>query len=186
MKSAFEESIVKAVYGFTPLVRPRGTLGPTFGVHVIKLAARLAIATEPLLDDAQVTAPLPVIGVRGDWWFAPRWRLAGGYEWFDVQVGDAQGVFSGFIVTVERETFDRFGFGAALNNLELDVEARVFGEPSVCRSALWSCTSRAPWGSGAEVRRHVDPGRFPRRQDIPSPPSYHRLTTRTTELDRRL
>lgn len=121
--TALEERIVKVSYGYSPLVRPRGKLGPTFGLHVTQLAAGIAVASEPQLADAKTTAPLPVLGVRGNWWFASRWRLVGGYEWFDVQVGDAQGVFSDFTVSVEHDTFDRFGFGAGINNLGLDVES---------------------------------------------------------------
>lgn len=121
--TALEERVVKVSYGFSPLVRPRGKVGPTLGLHVMQLAAGIGLAGEPQLDDAKTTAPLPVLGVRGHWWFAPSWRLVGGYEWFDVQVGDAQGVFSDVLVSVEHETFDRFGFGAGINNLGLDVES---------------------------------------------------------------
>jgi hypothetical protein len=121
--TALEERIMKVSYGYAPLVRPRGKLGPTFGLHVMQLAAGMGIASEPQVDDAKTTAPLPVLGIRGNWRFAPRWRLVGGYEWFDVEVGDAQGVFSDFIVSVEHDTFDRFGFGAGINNLSLDVES---------------------------------------------------------------
>jgi hypothetical protein len=122
--SAFEQRIAKVSYGWNALVRPRGSVGPTVGLHIMSLAAGLALASEPQLDDANTTAPLPVVGVRGDYWFAPRWRLVGAYEWFDVEVGDARGVFNDFIVSVEHETFDRFGFGAGVNTLGFDVTSR--------------------------------------------------------------
>lgn len=121
--SAIEQRVAKISYGYTAMLRPRGRVGPTFGLHVMEFSAGMALAGEPQLDDASTTAPLPMLGVRGEYRFAPRWRLQGALEWFDVEAGDARGVFSDFIVSVEHETFEHFGFGAGVNVFGLDIES---------------------------------------------------------------
>lgn len=119
----FDEEVLKVAYGFRPLVRPRATLGPSFGLHVMQFAVGLSLTGVPLVYDAETTAPLPVIGVRGDFQFARRWRLRGALEWFDIQLEDVDGLFSDFIVSVEHDTFERFGFGFGFNHNALDVES---------------------------------------------------------------
>jgi hypothetical protein len=123
VSTVFSEDIVKVGYGFNVLHRPRAVLGPSFGFHVMKLGAGMVRADQPLSEDTDTTAPLPVFGARGEYLFADRWRLQGSLDWFDVQTGDAQGVFRDFVVTVEHDTFDRFGFGFGLNNLDFDLES---------------------------------------------------------------
>jgi hypothetical protein len=123
VSTVFSQDIVKVGYGFNVLHRPRAILGPSFGFHVMNLGAGMHRSEEPLTEDTDTTAPLPVFGARGEYLFADRWRLQGSLDWFDVQTGDAQGVFRDFVVTVEHDTFDRFGFGFGLNNLDFDLES---------------------------------------------------------------
>lgn len=123
VSASLEERIAKVSYGFNAVRRPRATFGPSFGLHIMRLEAGLGIAGTPLVQEASTTAPLPVIGVRGDRRLSERWRLQGALQWFDVQVGDVDGLFSDFIVTVEHDTFDRFGFGFGINNNTLDIES---------------------------------------------------------------
>jgi hypothetical protein len=121
--SSFDQQILKLSYGYNFLVRERGVLGGSFGLHNMRFGTGLQAADASLGEDASADAPLPVFGLRGHYRFAERWRLVGSIEWFDVQVGDVQGTFEDFIVSVEHDTFDRFGFGFGLNNFGLDVEA---------------------------------------------------------------
>ena len=123
VSTIFTNDTVKIAYGFNVLHRPRAVLGPSFGFHVMKLGAGMVLADQPLTEDTDTTAPLPVFGARGEYLFADRWRLQGSLDWFDVQAGDAQGVFRDFVVSVEHDTFDRFGFGFGLNNLDFDLES---------------------------------------------------------------
>lgn len=121
--AAFDENVAKVAYGYNALVRPRGTLGPSFGLHVMELEAGLAVTGVPLAYDARTTAPLPVLGVRGRYRFAERWELRGALEWFDIDFGDIDGLFTDLVLTVEHDTFENFGFGFGLNNNSLDIES---------------------------------------------------------------
>lgn len=123
VSTTFEEQVGKVAYGFNALSRPRATLGPSFGLHIMRFRAALAVRGTPLVEDAATTAPMPVFGVRGNYRFAGRWRLDGMYQWFDLDIGDIDGLFTDVAITIEHDTFDRFGFGFGVNNNSLDVES---------------------------------------------------------------
>lgn len=127
VSAALEERIGKVSYGFNALRRPRASFGPTFGLHVMELRASLGLTDTPLVEEAQTTAPLPVIGIRGQHEFGRRWQVLGAFQWFDVEFGDVDGLFNDFIVAIEHDTFDRFGFGLAVNSNSLDVESEDSG-----------------------------------------------------------
>ena len=121
VKSVFQQEIIKLSYGYNFLIREKGKLGASIGLHTMKFTTGLVGPNN--VEEASADAPLPVIGLRGHYQFAEKWRLVGGLEWFDVQVGDVQGTFTDFILSVEHDTFDRFGFGVGINKFGLNVEA---------------------------------------------------------------
>lgn len=123
VSTTFEETVSKVAYGFNALRRPRATLGPSLGLHVMRLRAALSVPGTTLVQEAATTAPLPVLGIRGNYQFASRWRLEGAFQWFDLDVADIDGLFTDFTVSVEHDTFERFGFGVGINNNLLDVES---------------------------------------------------------------
>lgn len=123
VRTTFDQQVAKLAYGFNALVRPRATLGPSFGLHVMELRASLGVLDRSRAEEAATTAPLPVIGVLGSYELSDRWSLHGAVQWFDIDIGDVDGLFTDFVVTVEHDTFDRFGFGFGINNNSLDIES---------------------------------------------------------------
>jgi len=122
MRTVFQQEIFKLSYGYNFVIRERGKLGASIGAHTIKFTTGLAGPDNA--QEADADAPLPVVGLRGHYQFAEKWRVTGGFEWFDIQAGDLQGTFTDLIISVEHDTFDRFGFGFGFNTFRLDVEAR--------------------------------------------------------------
>ena len=123
LSATFDEEVAKLAYGYNVLVRPRATLGPSFGLHVMRFEVGLAVSALSRRYEARTTAPLPVVGVRGDYRFGERWALRGALDLFDVEVGDVEGVFRDVILTFEHDTFDRVGFGFGFNVNSLDVDS---------------------------------------------------------------
>ncbi|HEX6998593.1 MAG TPA: hypothetical protein VF322_10640 [Gammaproteobacteria bacterium] len=123
VSAALDQDVAKIAYRYDALSRRRATLGPSFGLHVMRFEVGLSAAAFSTEYDAKVTAPLPVVGVRGGWRFAERWRLLGSFEWFDIEVSDIDGRFTDATITVEHDTFERFGFGLGFNGSDLDVES---------------------------------------------------------------
>lgn len=123
VSATVEETVAKVAYGFNALSRPRATLGPSFGLHVMRLEAALSALGTSRVQEAATTAPLPVFGIRGNYQIANRWRLEGAFQWFDLDIGDIDGLFTDVTLSVEHDTFERFGFGIGINNNLLDVES---------------------------------------------------------------
>jgi hypothetical protein len=98
-------------------------MGFSFGVHTMDFGLGLRSANGLQASSADATAPLPVIGLTGQYRMGQKWRFVGSVEWLDVTVGDYQGVFNDTVLSIEHDTFDRLGFGFGLNNLSLDIEA---------------------------------------------------------------
>ncbi|HEY8519869.1 MAG TPA: hypothetical protein VIN61_07310 [Gammaproteobacteria bacterium] len=121
--AALDQDVAKVAYGYEALARPRATLGPSVGLHVMRFQVGLSVSAFTGEFDARATAPLPVVGVRGRWRFAGRWRLVGGLELFDIEVNDVDGRFVDLTMAVEHDTFERFGFGLGFNGSDLDVES---------------------------------------------------------------
>lgn len=123
VSAAFDEEIAKVAYGYNVLARPRATLGPSFGLHVMQLEVGLAAPSRPGSFAARTTAPLPVVGVRGRYRIGDRWGLSGALDLFDVEVGDVKGVFRDVVLAFEHDTFERIGFGFGINLNSLDVQS---------------------------------------------------------------
>lgn len=123
VSAIFDEEILKLAYGYNALVRPRATLGPSIGLHVIRFEVGLALSALRRDYRAETTAPLPVAGVRGHYRIGDRWGLRGALEVFDIKAGNVRGVFRDVILTFEHRTFERFGFGFGLNLNTLDVSS---------------------------------------------------------------
>ena len=70
-------------------------------------------------SNSDVTAPLPVIGLSGEWAFAPNWKLIGSLGGFKVKVSDVDAsVFDGTIA-VDYRILRNFGVGVGYSWLKL-------------------------------------------------------------------
>ena len=123
VESQFQQEIIKLSYAYTFLIRPKGVMAASAGLHTMKFNTSLRALDGSRQQSATADAPLPVFGIRGQYRFADKWRLVGQLEWFDVNTGDFSGTFSDYILTVEHDTWERFGFGFGLNTFGLDVRS---------------------------------------------------------------
>jgi hypothetical protein len=123
VKSRSEQEVIKLSYAYSFLRRSKAEMGFSFGVHTMKFGLGLATANNQQSSNVDATAPLPVIGLNGQYRIGRKWRFVGSVEWLDVTVGDYRGVFTDAIATIEHDTLEHIGFGFGLNRLGLDVEA---------------------------------------------------------------
>lgn len=121
VKTDLDLTIYKAAYTWMFLKRDRSFLGVTAGLYVADLSATLSTSGGVNLESNDLTAPLPVIGVRGEYQFADRWALRGSGEIFAVDYGDYEGslydVFAGLDFSVTKT----IAIGVGINAVELDV-----------------------------------------------------------------
>ncbi len=127
LESLFRQRVVKLSYAYTFLIRPKGVMGASVGLHTMKFDTGLRAFNGSRATSNSTEAPLPVIGLRGQYRFGNKWRFVGQIEWLDVDVGDYSGTFSDTLLTVEHDTWDRFGLGFGINSFGLDLRSRDTG-----------------------------------------------------------
>ncbi len=123
LESHFRETVFKVSYAYTFLIRPKGVMAASVGLHTMKFDTGLRIFDGSRERSNSTGAPLPVVGIRGQYRFGDKWRFVGSVELFDVTVGDYSGTWSDTNLTVEHDTWDRFGLGFGINRFGLDLRS---------------------------------------------------------------
>ena len=72
---------------------------------------------------ASMTAPLPVIGLRGERYFGERWTLRGSGEFFAIDLDNVEGSLVDLYVGMDYKVLDRMSIGLGINSVTLDVDA---------------------------------------------------------------
>lgn len=123
VESRFRQKILKLSYAYTFLIRPRGVVAVSAGLHTVRIDTGLRAGDGTRETSNTADAPLPLFGLRGQYRFGDKWRFVGSMEFFDVSTGDLRGIFSDTLLTVEHDTWDRFGLGFGINTFGFDVRA---------------------------------------------------------------
>lgn len=145
--------VAKAAYTFAPIVKDRGFLGLTAGLYVSQSALSLSAPSLSRVESTDITAPLPVIGLRGDYAITDRITLRGAFEWFGIDTGDVEGTLTDKYVALDYGIGERFAVGLAYNDVEMDIDADEGG--SGFRGALntgydgWLVYMKVDFGNGA-------------------------------------
>ena len=70
-------------------------------------------------NSSDVTAPLPVIGISGEWAFAPRWKLIGSLGGFKVKIDDVDASVVDGTIALDYRLFRNLGVGVGYSWLKL-------------------------------------------------------------------
>lgn len=119
----FDLAIYKLAYTYAFLHRDNAYLGATFGIYTADTKVSIA---EPSLGQAEVgdiTAPLPVIGLRGEYQFAERWKIRASGEFFFLEYEDIDGSLVDLYAGVDYAILDHLSIGLGINSVALDVNA---------------------------------------------------------------
>jgi len=115
--------IVKAAYTWSFLVADGGYLGLTAGLYTASAKASISEPTAGRAESDDLTAPLPVVGLRGEYAIAPRWTLRGSGEIFKIEIDDVDGSLSDFYVGVDYQVVDRMAIGLGYNSVSIDIDS---------------------------------------------------------------
>ena len=121
VRSFFDQEVLRAAYGFSFYNVPKVELGLSAGLHISKIG--MGIQAPAKADQAETTAPLPVVGVFFRYNLSPRWRLVSKNEIFFIQTDDFEGSLTDIRFGVEHQTFKNAGFGLGFNRIALSIEA---------------------------------------------------------------
>ena len=127
VNSTHNLDIVKAAYTFAPVIKDRGFVGLTAGLYVAQTKLSLSQATLGTAQTEDLTAPLPVIGVRGQYAVTDRIKLRGSLEVFGIDTGDVSGHLNDFNIAADYGFGKRFAVGVAYNDVAMNIEASEGG-----------------------------------------------------------
>ena len=114
-------AIYKAAYTWIFLKRDRSFLGATAGLYVADIGATLSATGTELRESSDLTAPLPVVGLRGEYRFADRWSIRGSGEIFSIEYGDYDGTLTDLFVGLDFSLTEGIALGLGVNSVRLDV-----------------------------------------------------------------
>ena len=118
-------TVVKADYTFAMLSRDRGYLGITGGLYVSQTTLELSVANSSTSEEQDVTAPLPVIGLRGDYAINDRFTLRGAVQIFDYSADNVDGRLTDFYVGADYGIGDHWAVGLAWNEVSMNLSAET-------------------------------------------------------------
>jgi hypothetical protein len=118
-----ELKIYKLDYTYAPLSRDRGFLGIVAGLYVARTGVAVSDAARGAGESRQLTAPLPVLGLRGEYAFGERLTLRGAAELFAIDTGGVDGRLHDSYVGVDYSFGKRFALGVAYNDVSMNVSA---------------------------------------------------------------
>ena len=109
-------------YTYYPWVKERWAGGFGLGFRVMSLKTALTVDTVELEEQVDGTAPLPYINFEYRRVLGEHWRLKAQLGWLEVKIGDVKGRQHIGRLAGEYITAKRWGFGAALNYSNIDVD----------------------------------------------------------------
>ncbi len=116
-------SIYKFDYTYALFNRSRGYFGLTAGIYVASTKLSLSEPTLGRAESEGLTAPLPLIGIRGDYDLTDRVSVTFASQWFSIDTGDVSGSLRDVYIAGDYRIGDRWSLGLAYNNVIMNVDA---------------------------------------------------------------
>jgi hypothetical protein len=116
-------TIYKIDYTHAFVSKPRGYFGLGGGLYVARTGMSIDAARLGQHESDSLTAPLPVIGVSGEYDINDRITLRGSTQYFGIDTGTVSGHLTDFYVGADYRFTKRVGVGLAYDRVTLGVEA---------------------------------------------------------------
>jgi len=128
--STFDLTITKVDYTFAPLSRPGGYLGFNAGFYIASTEVSLA-AVGPSFsanrESEDLTAPLPVFGLRGEFEVTDRITLGGAAQFFKIEIDDTSGSLRDIYIGADYSFKENYAIGLAYNDVTMRITAEEDG-----------------------------------------------------------
>jgi hypothetical protein len=121
-------TITKVDYTFAFLNKDRWYLGFTAGLYVADTQFSLSEPQLGKFESNNLTAPLPVIGLRGEYAISKRFNLRGASQWFGIDTGDVSGRLTDTYAGVDYSFGKRMFVGLAYDTVSMSIEAKKAGD----------------------------------------------------------
>jgi len=132
VNTTFNYQIIRAAYSYSFFQDNRMDLAGSFGLFVMPIKFDInASGLGSSEGDFSFTAPLPALGLRGDFAITPRWMLRTNLDFFYLEYDRFEGVLLDARIAVEYNPWEHFGFGLGLDNFKLRLTSEGEDYPSV-------------------------------------------------------
>jgi len=116
-------SVYKAAYTYSFLNGEDSYLGATFGIYVADWNVSMREENTGSAEVGELTAPLPVIGLRGEYALSDRWSFRASGEFFFVEYDDVDGSLVDLYAGFDYSILDHLSIGIGFNRVTLNVDA---------------------------------------------------------------
>lgn len=127
-------TIYKAAYTYSFIRRDKGYLGATAGLYIADTTASLAQQSVGQAEVGDLTAPLPVIGLRGQYQLADKWSIRASGEFFLMEYNDLDGSLVDLYTGIDYQLLDFMAIGLGVNHVVIDIDA---DKPRFAGSLNW-------------------------------------------------
>jgi hypothetical protein len=115
-------NIYKLAYTWSFMRREKGYLGASIGFYVADVGHSITAEEIGQSSSRGVTAPLPVVGIRGQYDFAEKWSLRGSAEIFAFDYGDFSGSLHDMYAGLDYQAFQNVAIGVGFNSVRFDLD----------------------------------------------------------------
>jgi hypothetical protein len=121
INSDFDMTIYKVDYTWRFMQRDKGYLGLTGGLYIADFQMRLESSITNQLATDGTTAPLPVLGLRGEYDFSEKWSFRADAEVFAFEYGDFDGSLYDIYAGVDYGFSEHMAIGLGINSARMDL-----------------------------------------------------------------
>ena len=119
--ASLDLAIYKLAYTWSFMRRDSGYLGLTAGLYTADIDTSISAESIGRSSSSGFTAPLPVLGLRGQYDLSERWSLRGSAEVFAVEYGDFSGSLYDVYAGVDYQITNHIAVGAGVNLVNINV-----------------------------------------------------------------
>jgi hypothetical protein len=117
----FDLNIYKLAYTYTFMRRDKGYLGASAGLYIADIGTRISAPNIADRAGGSVTAPLPVVGLRGEYRISDKWSFRASGEFFALEYQDFDGSLIDLYAGVDYQLFERAAIGVGINSVTIDL-----------------------------------------------------------------
>lgn len=130
--STFNFQILKAAYSYSFFQDDRMDLAASIGLFVMPIKFEVnAVNVASKNKELKFTAPLPVLGLRGDFAITPRWFFRSKIEFFYLEYQNFTGGLMDTNLAIEYNPWKNFGFGFGFENFRVKLSAEGNDFPKI-------------------------------------------------------
>ena len=121
--SSFDLRIFKGAYTYSLLQNEHFDIGASLGLHVMDFEVSLSDSGLGTAAREGITAPVPVIGLRGAFAFTPKLIFKESIEFFWIEYGGYSGRLVDINIALEYNAWKHLGFGIGYDSVRIDIDA---------------------------------------------------------------